>query len=140
MVITFLCDAMRINQCSCRLHGLNEPSPKNVSNIRSFLGLAGYYRRFVESFSLIAAHLTMFSKKNDPFKWTYDQQASFEKLKPESRKVYVVYRNASYTGLRCILMQDGKVVAYAASQLKKHECSYPTHDLELAVMVFALKI
>ena len=124
--------------------------PKNVVEIRSFLGIAVYYRRFVEGFSSIAAPLTKLMRKDIPFIWSEAQQESFEKLKsvltqasiliqPESGKPYTVYSDASYTGLGCVLMQDGKVVAYASRQLKFHECNYHTHDLKLAAVAFALK-
>ena len=59
---------------------------------------------------------------------------------PVSGKDFVIYSDASHNGLGCVLMQDGKVVAYASRQLKSHERNYPTHDLELAAIVFALKI
>ena len=59
---------------------------------------------------------------------------------PTSGKDYTMYSDASRIGLGCVLMQDGKVVAYASRQLKLHEQNYPTHDLELAAIVFALKI
>ena len=59
---------------------------------------------------------------------------------PTSGKEYTLYSDASGIGLGCVLMQDGKVVAYASRQLKPHEQNYPTHDLELVVVVFALKI
>ncbi|KAK8976607.1 hypothetical protein V6N11_057207 [Hibiscus sabdariffa] len=125
--------------------------PKNVSEIRSFLGLAGYYRRFVEGFSIIAAPLTKLLGKDVPFVWTEAQQTSFEKLKealtqapvlvqPESGKDFAVYSDASHSGLGCVLMQEGRVIAYASRQLRPHELNYPTHDLELAAVVFALKI
>ncbi|KAK5775521.1 hypothetical protein PVK06_043419 [Gossypium arboreum] len=125
--------------------------PKNVSEVRSFLGLAGYYRRFVEGFSMIASPMTKLLQKNVKFEWTDKCQQSFEKLKarlteapilvqPESGKEFVIYSDASLTGLGCVLMQEGKVVAYASRQLKPHEKNYPTHDLELAAVVFALKI
>ncbi|KAL4346647.1 hypothetical protein GQ457_17G011550 [Hibiscus cannabinus] len=125
--------------------------PKNVSEIRSFLGLAGYYRRFVEGFSINAAPLTKLLRKDVPFLWTEAQQASFEKLKealtqapvlvqPESGKDFAVYSDASHSGLGCVLMQEGRVIAYASRQLRPHELNYPTHDLELAAVVFALKI
>ncbi|KAA3480774.1 DNA/RNA polymerases superfamily protein [Gossypium australe] len=125
--------------------------PKSVAEIRSFLGLAGYYRRFVEGFSLIAAPMTKLLRKEVPFVWTEKQQESFDKLKkilteapvliqPEAGKEYTVYCDASHTGLGCVLVQEGKVVAYASRQLRPHEVNYPTHDLELAAVVFALKI
>ncbi|KAA3466152.1 Retrotransposable element Tf2 [Gossypium australe] len=125
--------------------------PKSVSEIRSFPGLAGYYRRFVEGFSLIAAPLTKLLRKGVPFVLTDKQQESFEKLKkiltealvliqPEAGKEFVVYCDASHMGLGCVLKQEGKVVAYASRQLMPHEGNYPTHDLELAAVVVALKI
>ncbi|KAA3486447.1 reverse transcriptase [Gossypium australe] len=125
--------------------------PKSVAEVRSFLGLEGYYRRFVEGFSSIAAPLTKLLRKEVPFVWTDKQQESFEKLKrvlteapvliqPEAGKDFVVYCDASHTGLGCVLMQDGKVVTYASRQLRPHEVNYTTHDLELAAVVFALKV
>ncbi|KAG8473004.1 hypothetical protein CXB51_034923 [Gossypium anomalum] len=125
--------------------------PKNVTKVRSFLGLAEYYRRFVNGFSIIAAPMTRLLRKNVKFEWTKECQQSFEELKkllieapvlvqPESGKEFVVYSDASRNGLGCVLMQEGKVVAYASRQLKSHERNYPTHDLELAAIVFALKI
>ncbi|KAA3484238.1 Retrovirus-related Pol polyprotein from transposon 297 family [Gossypium australe] len=98
---------------------------RNVNEIRSFHGLGGYYRRFIEGFSLIVAPMAKLLRKSTPFKWTKEQQASFEKLKsvvtqvpvlvqPKSRKDHVVYNDAYHTGLGCVLMQDGKVVAYAS--------------------------
>ncbi|KAA3470440.1 DNA/RNA polymerases superfamily protein [Gossypium australe] len=125
--------------------------PKSVAEIRSFLGLAGYYRRFVEGFSSIAAPLNKLLRKEVPFVWTDKQQESFEKLKrvltkasiliqPEAGKDFLVYCDASHTGLGCVLMQEGKVVTYASRQLRPHEVNYPTHDLELAAVVFALKV
>ena len=125
--------------------------PKNVTEVRSFLGLAGYYRRFVNGFSIIAAPMTRLLRKDVKFEWTEECQQSFEELKkllteapvliqPESGKEFMVYSDASLNGLGCVLMQEGKVVAYASRQLKPHEKNYPTHDLELAAVVFALKI
>ena len=130
---------------------VNWKSPRNVTEVRSFLGLAGYYRRFVRGFSVIAFSLTKLLRKGMKFEWTDKCQNSFEQLKgmlveapvlmqPTSRKEYTLYNDASCIGLGCVLMQDGKVVAYASRQLKPHEQNYPTHDLELVVVVFALKI
>ncbi|KAA3473714.1 DNA/RNA polymerases superfamily protein [Gossypium australe] len=126
---------------------LNWKPPRTVSEIRSFLGLAGYYRRFVEVFSLIAAALTKLLHKGVLFNLT----DNFEKLKevlteapvliqPQSGKEFTVYSNASHIGLGCVLMQEGNVVANLSRQLKPHEANYPIHDLELAAMIFALKI
>jgi hypothetical protein len=122
-----------------------------VIEVRSFLGLAGYYRRFVQNFSSIAKPITKLTMKGVPFVWTKDCEASFRTLKerlvsapilvlPESGKRYTVYTDASRIGLGCVLMQEGRVIAYASRQLRKHEENYPTHDLKLAAVVFALKI
>ncbi|KAL0551590.1 hypothetical protein IC582_010679 [Cucumis melo] len=125
--------------------------PSTVSEVRSFLGLAGYYRRFVENFSRIATPLTQLTRKGAPFVWSKACEESFQNLKqklvtapvltvPDGSGSFVIYSDASKKGLGCVLMQQGKVVAYASRQLKGHEQNYPTHDLELAAVVFALKI
>ena len=125
--------------------------PRNVIKVRSFLGLAGYYRRFVKEFSMTAAPMSRLLQKNVNFEWSEKCQASFKKLKaflteapvltqPTYGKEYVIFRDASLNGLGCVLMQEGKVVAYASRKLKLHEKNYPTHDMELATIVFALKI
>ncbi|GJS23278.1 putative reverse transcriptase domain-containing protein [Tanacetum coccineum] len=95
-------------------------SPKIPTEIRQFLGLAGYYRRFIEGFSKIA---------NAPIL-----------ALPEGSEDFVVYCDASHKGLSDVLMQREKVIAYASRQLKVHEKNYTTHDLELGSVVFALKI
>ena len=129
---------------------VNWKPPRNVSEVRSFLGLVGYYRRFVQGFLVIASSLTRLLRKGVKFEWDDKCQSSFERLKeilvealvliqPTSGRDYTVYSDASRIGLGYVLMQDGKVVAYASRQLKLHEQNYPTHDLELAVVVFALK-
>ncbi|KAL5764069.1 hypothetical protein ACOSQ2_016663 [Xanthoceras sorbifolium] len=125
--------------------------PRNVTEVRSFLGLTGYYRRFVKGFSSIANPLTKLLHKNVRFEWTDRCQAAFDRLKamlveapvliqPMSGKDFVIFSDASHHGLGCVLMQKGKVVAYTSRQLKNHELNYPIHDLELAAIVFALKI
>ena len=130
---------------------LNWEPPKNVPELRSFLGLAGYYRRFVKGFSIIAAPLTKLLWKHVEYKWTEACQSSFEELKakltttpvlasPSGTGGFVVYSGASYQGLGCVLMQHGRVIVYASRQLRPYEISYLTHDLELAAFVFALKI
>ena len=124
------------------------PKPLTPTDIRSFLGLAGYYRRFVEGFSSIAAPLTTLTKKKSKFEWTDTCEKSFQELKdrltstptltlPKCGENYTVYCDASRVGLGCVLMQAGKVIAYASRHLKVHEKNYPTHDLELAAVVFA---
>ena len=130
---------------------LNWKPPRNITEVRSFLGLAGYYRRFVKGFSMIATPMTKLLQKYIKFEWTEKCQKSFDQLKtylteapilvqPESGKEFVIYSDASLLGLGYVLMQEGRVVAYASRQLKPHEKNYPTHDLELAAIVFALKI
>ncbi|XP_016700119.1 uncharacterized mitochondrial protein AtMg00860-like [Gossypium hirsutum] len=124
---------------------------KNVTKVRSFLGLAGYYRTFVKGFAMLATPLTRLLRKKEKFKWTKACQKSFDNLKailieapilaqPESSVEYTVFTNVSLNRLGCMLMQRGKVVAYASRQLKPHEKNYPTNDLELAVVVLTLMI
>ena len=125
------------------------PRPTNVTEVRSFLGMAGYYRRFVKDFAKIASPLTQLLHKDRQFDWSPSCETSFQELKqrlvstpiltiPEGNEGYV--SDASRQGLGCVLMQNEKVVAYASRQLKPHELNYPTHDLELAAVIFALKI
>ncbi|EOY03078.1 Retrotransposon protein, putative [Theobroma cacao] len=127
------------------------PRPTSVTEIRSFVGLAGYYRRFVKDFSKIVAPLTKLTCKDAKFEWSDAYENSFEKLKacltiapvlslPQGTRGYMVFCDASRVGLGCVLMQHGKVIAYASSQLKRHEQNYPIHNLEIAAIVFALKI
>jgi hypothetical protein len=130
---------------------LSWKTPQNVSDIRSFLGLAGYYRRFIEGFSKISKPMTELLAKGKTFEWTPRCETSFQELKkrlttapvltmPNIEEPFSIYYDTSGQGLECVLMQDGHVVAYASRQLRKHEEKYPTHDLELAAVVHALKI
>ncbi|KAH0729411.1 hypothetical protein KY289_000599 [Solanum tuberosum] len=123
----------------------NWPRPTSPTEIRSFLGLAGYYRRFVEGFSSIASPSTKLTQKTVKFQWSEACENNFQELKkrlitapvltlPEGTQGFVVYCDASRVGLGCVLMQNGKVIAYASRQLKFHEKNYPTHDLELAAV------
>ena len=125
--------------------------PKSVFEIRSFLGLAGYYKRFIEDFSRLAAPMTRLTRKEVKFVWDDSCERELQELKrrltsspilivPERGQRYTVYCDALKDGLGCVLMQSGKVVAYGSRQLKNHEQNYPTHDIELAAIVFALKI
>jgi hypothetical protein len=129
----------------------NWRQPTNVSEIRSFHGLAGYYRRFIEGFSKIARPMTELLKKLKKFTWTEICERSFQELTrrltttlvltlPDIQWDFIIYSDASRQGLGCVLMQDGKVVTYVSRQLKPHEQNYSTHDLEFAAIVHALKI
>ncbi|CAA0830254.1 Uncharacterized mitochondrial protein AtMg00860, partial [Striga hermonthica] len=126
-------------------------TPRSVANVRSFLWLAGYYRRFIEGFSKIAQPLTNLTKKAVRFDWSQKCEESFQELKRRLTTApvlsihdptleFTIYSDASKMGLGCVLMQQGRVVAYASRQLKPHEQNYPTHDLEVAAVVHALKI
>src|SRR3954468_20009410 len=118
-------------------------SPKSLKEVRSFLGLARYYRRFIENFSKVAKPMTELLKKDKKFSWSEGCELSFQELKkrlvtapvlclPDLEKDFQVYYDSSHHGLGADLIQEGKVVAYASRQLKTHEVNYPTHDLELA--------
>ncbi|GKB69048.1 putative reverse transcriptase domain-containing protein, partial [Tanacetum coccineum] len=129
----------------------NWKPPKTSTEIRSFLGLAGYYRRFIANFSKIAKPLTLLTQKDKKFEWGDKQENSIQTLKdmlcdasilalPEGIDDLVVYCDASNQGFGYVLMQRNKVIAYASRQLKIHEKNYITHDLELGAVVFALKM
>jgi len=122
-----------------------------VTEIHRFLGSVGYYRRFIEGFSKIVMPLTQLTKKGEAFVWTEKCENNFQELKkrlttslvlalPDPTGHFVIFCDASKMGLGCVLMQDIRVVACASRQLRTHEKNHPTHDLELVVIVFALKI
>ena len=124
---------------------------KSVFEIRSFLGLIGYYRRFIEDFSRLATPMTRLTRKGVKFEWDYLCEQAFQELKrrltsapilivPERGPMYTIYCDASKDGLGCVLMQSGRVVAYGSRRLKNHEWNYPTHDMKLVAIVLALKI
>ncbi|GJZ59132.1 putative reverse transcriptase domain-containing protein [Tanacetum coccineum] len=126
-------------------------SPKTPTEIRQFLGLVGYYRRFIEGFSKIAKPMTKLTQKGIKFDWGEKEENAFQLIKqklcsapilalPEGSEDFMVYCDASHKGLGAVLMQREKVIAYASRQLKVHEKNYTTHDLELGSVVFALKI
>jgi hypothetical protein len=126
-------------------------SPTTIHQVRSFLVLAGYYRRFIPDFSKIVKPITELLKNGVKFDWSPKCDEAFEQLKtllttapvlaqPDIEKPFDVYCDASGIGLGCALMQEGRVIAYASRQLHRHEEHYPTHDLELVVVVHALKI
>jgi hypothetical protein len=125
--------------------------PTTVHQIRSFLGLAGYYRRFISDFSRIAKPMTELLKKGVKFVWDEKCEKAFHNLRQhlttapvlaqsDNSKSYDVYCDALDTGLGCVLMQDNRVIAYASRALRPLELNYPTHDLELAAVIHALNI
>jgi hypothetical protein len=125
--------------------------PATVHQIRSFLGLAGYYRRFIPDFSRIAKPMTELLKKGVKFSWDQKCDDAFHILRdhlttapvlaqPDVSKPFDIYCDASGTGIGCVLMQDNRVIAYASRALRVHEQNYPTHDLELAAVIHALQI
>ena len=105
--------------------------PRTVTKVRSFLGLVGYYRRFVEGFSKMVSPLTQLTRKDQPFFWTEKCEQCFEEINkrlttasmlaiPDTSKKFEVYCDSSYQGLGCVLMQEKGPVAYASRQLKVH--------------------
>ncbi|GJS66403.1 putative reverse transcriptase domain-containing protein [Tanacetum coccineum] len=119
-------------------------SPKTATEIRQFLGLAGYYRRFIKGFSKIAKSMTKLTRKKVKFDWG-DKEAAFQLIKqklcsapilalPEGSEDFIVYCDTSMKGLGTVIMQRENVIAYASRQLKVHEKNYTTHDLELGAV------
>jgi hypothetical protein len=115
------------------------------------LGLAGYYHHFILDFLKIAKPMTSLLQKDHKFVWTEESEIAFHLLRklsttalvlvqPDIEKPFDVFCDTSKIGSGCVLMQEGRVIAYASRQLRKHEINYPTHDLELATIVHALKI
>jgi hypothetical protein len=125
--------------------------PTSVHQIRSFLSLAGYYRRFIPDFSRIAKPMTELFKKEVKFSWNEKCEKAFHALRAhlttapvlaqlDTSRPFDVYCDASGTRLGCVLMQDNRVIAYASRALRTYEQNYPTHDLELAAVIHALKL
>lgn len=119
--------------------------------MKSFLGLGGYYRRFIEAFSKLTFPLTQMTLKGQAYVWDAPCEKGFQELKkrlakalvlvlPDAKGSFVVYYDASKMGLGHMLMQNHHIVAYASRQLKIHEKNYPIHDIELVTMVFVLKV
>src|SRR3954465_10251359 len=128
---------------------VNWEPPQNVKQLRSFLGLASYCRRFIENFSKIAKPLSNLLQKHAKYIWSPECDIAFNTLKqklvtapvltpPDESKPYEVFCDASLQGLGAVLMQEKRAVAYTSRQLKPNEKNYPTHDLELAAVVHAL--
>jgi hypothetical protein len=120
--------------------------PKNVTEVSSFLGLASYYRRFMERFSNIAHPITPLQKKGVKFHWTLDCEKSFQHLKQllasamilrisYPNEDFIVCANACKEGLGGVLSQKGFVICYESRKLKENERHYSTHDLELEAIV-----
>ena len=123
---------------------------KSVFEIRSFLRLVGYYRRFILDFSRLATPMTKLTRKEVKFEWNDLCEEAFQELKRrltsapilivlERGQRYTMYCDASKDGLGYVLMQSHRVVAYGSRQLKNHKQSYLTHDMELVAIFFALK-
>jgi hypothetical protein len=124
-------------------------SPTTVHQVRSFLGLAGYNRRFILDLFKIVKLITELLKNEVKFNWSPKCNEAFELLKtllttavvlaqPDIENLFNVYCDASDIGLGCVMMQEGRVIAYASRQLCRHEEHYPTYDLELVDVVHAL--
>ena len=129
------------------------PPPKTATEVRSFLGLAGYYQRYVKGFAAIAAPLHALMRKDAVFHWSEDCQAAFDRLKtllttspitvfPDFSQAFRIYTDASTAGLGAILAQvrDGKerIICCASRALNRAEKSYPATKLECLAIVWAV--
>jgi len=130
---------------------INLPIPMDVPDVRSFMGITGYYRKFIEGFSKIANPITSLQKKGRKFVWDIKCKESFNKLKEllttapilriaDPLKDFVVCTDACNEGLGGVLTQEGHVIAYESRELKIHENNYASYDLELAAVIHALKM
>jgi hypothetical protein len=122
-----------------------------VSEVRNFLGLAGYYQWCIPNFSKTTKSITELLKKGNKYVWKEACDEAFKHLKklmttspvlaqPDTTKSFDVYCDASGMGLGGVLMQEGQMISYSSRQLRHHEEHYPTHDLELAAIVMAIRM
>jgi hypothetical protein len=129
----------------------NWPEPKNVYEVRSFLGLANYFRKFISYYSEVAAPLTNLTKKSHVWAWTGKCQDAFDKLKqilteapllitPDDSKTYCVVTDASDIGLGGVLLQEGHPIAYESRKLNSAEQNYTTTEREMLAVVHALRV
>jgi hypothetical protein len=127
------------------------PTPKDVSDINSFMGLVGYYRRFIKGFSKIGCPIISLQKRGVKFTWTSECEERFQGLKyllthapmlkiADPNDDFLVCTNACKEGLEGFLMQEGHVICYKYRKLNEHEINYVTHDIELVAIVHALKM
>jgi hypothetical protein len=127
------------------------PAPRNFPEVCSFMGLVGYYRRFIEGFSKIVNPITKLKKKNNKFVWTEKCAEVFWRLKellttmpilkvPDMDEEFLVCIDASKEGLGRVLMKDGRAIAYILRKLRRHEDNYVMHDLELLAIVYSLRV
>jgi hypothetical protein len=118
------------------------PTPRNVSEVRYFMGLVGYYKIFIAGFSKISHPITSLQKKGIKFEWTTECEENFNLLKElltsapilkivDPNESFVVCTDACKEGLGGVLTQNGHVIGYESRKLKEHERNYATHDLEL---------
>ena len=127
------------------------PTPKSIGEVRSFHGLAGFYKRFVRAFSIIAAPLTEVIKKNVGFTWGQAQEDAFQLLKgrltsapllviPDFLKTFEIECDASGIGIGAVMMQDKRPIAYFSKKLGGSTLNYPTYDKELYALARALQV
>jgi hypothetical protein len=125
-------------------------APKNVTEVRSFMGLTGYYRRFIVGFSRMAHPITSLQRKEKKFQWIEESERTFQRLKQlltsssilriaNPNEYFVVCMDACKEGLGGVLSHNGFVICYESRKLKEHERNYANHDLELAAIVHTLK-
>ena len=125
--------------------------PKNVSKVRGFLGITGWYQVFIKDYAVIATPLTRLLKKGIRIEWNQKLQESFDRLKvivtttpclklPNFSKEFEVVTDASGIGLGGVLTQEGRHVLFTSRKLKPDESNYATNELELLANIQALKV
>lgn len=151
MFLGFVVSAQGISVDQAKVKAIMEwPTPTSLTEVRSFHGLASFYRRFVKNFSTKAVPLTEVVKKTVGFKWGPEQEDAFVQLKkdltstpvlklPYFYNTFELECDASGVGIGAVLLQDGRPIAYFSEKLSGPALNYSTYDKELYAVVRAME-
>ena len=152
LFLGFVADKDGLHVDSAKVSAVEEwPVPNNVHELRSFLGLANYFRKFIQGYSALVVPMTELTKKDKPFVWSDECQQAFEAVKhalvnapvlalPDFKRPFTVIVDASGVGIGAVLEQDGHPIAYESRRFTPAERNYTVGEQELLAAVHAMKV